>query len=239
MAGTSAILDTSCFNGHSGYISCKSSCPCQVMFLVCTAVRNFLTLPASPSRFALVAPRFKRCQSQLPPQVTNSVACSVCSWVNLFSSMLYQRLLSAFAGAAAVHSVVASPLDGHRVVGREIPSTHVLHERQMPQWSRTWQKKDRVPKSALLPMRIGLRQTNLQEGHELLMDRSDPRSPNYGLRMSAREVIDFFAPPRESVEVVRDWLVAGGINVTRLTQSANKQVTTLVLSSRSAWLTPS
>lgn len=73
-------------------------------------------------------------------------------------------------------------------------------------------------------MRIGLRQINLQEGHDLLMDRSDPKSDNFGKRMNAREVIDFFAPPRESVEVVRDWLVAEGINATRITQSINKQV---------------
>lgn len=42
--------------------------------------------------------------------------------------------------------------------------------------------------------------------------------------MSALEVIEFFAPPKEAVEVVRDWLVAGGISVTRISQSVNKQV---------------
>lgn len=76
----------------------------------------------------------------------------------------------------------------------------------------------------ILPVRIGLRQVNLEEGHNLLMDRSNPQSANFGKRMTTEEVIDFFAPPEESVEVVRDWLVAGGINVTRITQSVNKQV---------------
>ena len=42
--------------------------------------------------------------------------------------------------------------------------------------------------------------------------------------MTSREVIDFFAPPKESVEVVRDWLVAAGIDSKRITQSVNKQV---------------
>lgn len=42
--------------------------------------------------------------------------------------------------------------------------------------------------------------------------------------MTSQEVIDFFAPPRESVEAVRNWLVAGGIEASRISLSANKQV---------------
>lgn len=96
----------------------------------------------------------------------------------------------------------------------------------MPHWSWTWERKQKVKKSTVLPMRIGLRQLEdkLQEGRDLLMERSNPSSPYYGQSMSAREVIDFFAPPKESVEVVRDWLVAGGIDVSRISQSVNKQV---------------
>lgn len=139
---------------------------------------------------------------------------------------MYHQLITALLGALATHSALASPLaqGGHPKSKREIPSSHVLHERQLPHWSRTWEKKSSVRKSTLLPMRVGLRQVQLDEGHKLLMDRSDPKSANFGKRMDAREVIGFFAPPNESVEVVRDWLVAGGINVTRITQSANKQV---------------
>ncbi|CAN8096667.1 unnamed protein product [Discula destructiva] len=119
---------------------------------------------------------------------------------------------------------MASPLDNGRLPGkREIPDTHVLHERQLPHWSRIWERRSNVHKSTILPMRIGLRQVNIEEGHNLLMDRSDPNSANFGQRMDARQVIDFFAPPRESVEAVRDWLVAGGIDVGRISQSVNKQ----------------
>lgn len=142
--------------------------------------------------------------------------------------MLYKQLVAAaLCGAAAIDSVLASPFDGGRLLStRDVPSTHVRHERQMPHWSWTWEKKQKVKKSAVLPMRIGLRQPEdkLQEGRDLLMERSNPSSPYYGQSMTAREVIDFFAPPKESVKVVRDWLVAGGINVTRISQSVNKQV---------------
>lgn len=142
--------------------------------------------------------------------------------------MLYKQLVAAaLCGAAAIDSALASPVDGGRHLSkRDVPSTHVLHERQMSHWSWTWEKKQKVKKSTVLPMRIGLRQpeATLQEGRELLAERSNPLSPSYGQRMTAREVIDFFAPPKESVEVVRDWLVAGGIDVNRISQSVNKQV---------------
>lgn len=142
--------------------------------------------------------------------------------------MLYKQLVAtALCGAAAIDSALASPFDGGRLLSkREVPGTHIRHERQMPHWSRTWEKKQKVKNSAVLPMRIGLRQPEdkLQEGRDLLAARSNPLSPYYGQRMTPREVIDFFAPPKETVEVVRDWLVAGGINVTRISQSVNKQV---------------
>lgn len=142
--------------------------------------------------------------------------------------MLYKQLVAAaLCGAAAFDTALATPLDTGRILSkRDVPSTHVRHERQMPHWSRTWEKKQKVKKSTVLPMRIGLRQLEdkLQEGRDLLMERSNPSSPHYGQSMSAREVIDFFAPPKESIEVVRDWLVAGGIDVGRISQSVNKQV---------------
>lgn len=54
---------------------------------------------------------------------------------------------------------------------REIPPTHVVHERGLA--GRTWEKKGRVPPGALLPMRIGLRQSNLDVGHDMLIERCE------------------------------------------------------------------
>jgi hypothetical protein len=48
---------------------------------------------------------------------------------------------------------------------------HVLHEeRQTP--SSDWIKGVRIEGDAILPMRIGLTQSNLEKGHELLMEVS-------------------------------------------------------------------
>lgn len=53
---------------------------------------------------------------------------------------------------------------------REIPSTHSIHEQLAEGQPRAWLKKDKVSSSHTLPMRVGLKQSNLEEGHNRLMD---------------------------------------------------------------------
>ena len=57
-------------------------------------------------------------------------------------------------------------------------STHVLHEKRavIDHSSRG----ERVPENAVIPIRIGLKQSNLEHGYDALMDVSDPDSENYG-----------------------------------------------------------
>ncbi|KAI0139504.1 Pro-kumamolisin, activation domain-containing protein [Hypoxylon sp. NC0597] len=73
-----------------------------------------------------------------------------------------------------------------------------------------------------LPMRIGLRQSNLKNGDSLLMGVLHPNSPNYGKYYTADDVNKILAPSHETVEVVRGWLGASGISRERVLQSANK-----------------
>lgn len=49
------------------------------------------------------------------------------------------------------------------------PATHVMHEKRHEHSSRRWLKGGRVDASAVLPLRIGLTQRNLDKGHDLLM----------------------------------------------------------------------
>lgn len=53
---------------------------------------------------------------------------------------------------------------------REVPSTHQLHERHASHWSSAWTKRSKVSGDKVLPMRIGLTQSNLAAGHDRLMD---------------------------------------------------------------------
>ncbi len=49
------------------------------------------------------------------------------------------------------------------------PSSHAVHERRdyVP---KTWIKRDRLDASAKLPVRISMTQSNLERGHDLLME---------------------------------------------------------------------
>lgn len=109
------------------------------------------------------------------------------------------------------------------VVALPAPSTYVLHERRSPSKASAWTKRNRVHGDVKLPMRIGLTQSNLHNGHEYLMDVADPESSNYGKYYTANEVIDLFAPAESAVDTVRAWLESSGIDAERASLSVNKQ----------------
>jgi tripeptidyl-peptidase I len=98
---------------------------------------------------------------------------------------------------------------------------HVVHEQKRSQ-DPTWVKRNRVESSAILPVRIGLTQSNLEQGHDLLMELSHPDSPRYGQWWTAEEVNNKFAPAVETVTSVKDWLVSMGIEAARVAQSDNR-----------------
>lgn len=63
------------------------------------------------------------------------------------------------AVAALLTATVAAPTNVQR---------HVLHEKR--EESAQWVKRDRVHSDVKLPIRIGMTQTNLDKGHDLLME---------------------------------------------------------------------
>lgn len=58
-------------------------------------------------------------------------------------------------------------------------SSFVLHEKRTatPHY---WTKRSRAHPSELLPVRIGLTQSNLHLAEQYMLDVSDPKSPNFG-----------------------------------------------------------
>ncbi|GAB1208348.1 hypothetical protein APSETT445_007096 [Aspergillus pseudonomiae] len=99
---------------------------------------------------------------------------------------------------------------------------YVLHERRDAIPSH-WTGEKRLDGQTMLPMRIGLTQSNLDRGHDLLMEVSTPGSHQYGDHLTVDEVHDLFAPSQDSVDSVRSWLESAGIAPDRITQSTNKQ----------------
>lgn len=103
-----------------------------------------------------------------------------------------------------------------------VPATHRLHEKR-DFLSAEWIRGKEVPHDALLPVRIGMSQQNLDRGHDLLMEVSDPESPKYGKHYTADEVADIFAPSEHTVEQIKSWLHESGVHAERVSHSVNKQ----------------
>ncbi|KAL6720032.1 Tripeptidyl-peptidase sed1 [Lecanora helva] len=99
---------------------------------------------------------------------------------------------------------------------------HVLHEKRAFA-PHAWEKRERVDPEQLLPVRIGLTQSNLDKGPGLLDEISDPASPRYAQHYTAEEIHDLFAPHKKTVEAVNEWLTTSGIEGGRVSQSVNKQ----------------
>lgn len=94
--------------------------------------------------------------------------------------MLYPKLILASCAASAA----AYALTG---------ASHSLHERrsEIPDG---WTRRDALDRRAVLPMRIGLKQRNLDMVSEWLSEVSHPQSKKYGQHWSAKEVAEAFAP---------------------------------------------
>lgn len=66
-------------------------------------------------------------------------------------------------------------------------TSHAVHEKRS---AHSWTKVNNAKPDGnlVLPVRIGLTQSNLHDGHDLLMSVSDPRSDNYGKHWTASQV---------------------------------------------------
>ncbi len=67
------------------------------------------------------------------------------------------------------------PASGGKVNNRDrtprgVPSSHTVHERHARSHLKGWVKRELVDAETPLPVRIGLRQSNVDAGHDRLMD---------------------------------------------------------------------
>lgn len=95
---------------------------------------------------------------------------------------------------------------------------HVVHERRqiMPEG---WNWHSRMPPGRVLPMRVALKQSRIEDLDEQLMKISSPGSEEFGKHWSYKKIVDTFAPRQETVEAVQTWLQAAGINADRFEKS--------------------
>ena len=100
-----------------------------------------------------------------------------------------------------------------------VPSVkHAIHEKRstLPPG---WELSGTLDKSSILPMRIGLTQSNLDKAEQYLMEVSHPDSPSFGKHWTAKQIAETFAPSKGSVDAVMAWLRDAGIAPERIIRS--------------------
>ncbi|BDD60315.1 hypothetical protein MPDQ_004698 [Monascus purpureus] len=101
--------------------------------------------------------------------------------------------------------------------------SYVVHEkRDLSSTAAKWTNLGRLAADSDLTVRIGLKQSNLDNAHVYMRDIAHPDSPNYGKHWTSEQVLNAFAPSEETVANVKNWLVRSGIDVSRIAQSDNK-----------------
>ncbi|OSD00616.1 subtilisin-like protein [Trametes coccinea BRFM310] len=99
------------------------------------------------------------------------------------------------------------------------PVRRVAHEsrRSLPAG---WTPVRRAEPDLVLPLSVGLAQSNIENLESYLLDVSHPDSPNYGQHWTPAQVANAFRPSKASVDAVRSWLVKDGqIGADRITVS--------------------
>ncbi|TQV93604.1 hypothetical protein V2A60_004213 [Cordyceps javanica] len=88
--------------------------------------------------------------------------------------------------------------------------SHVVHEkRNAPR--QHYVRGEPADAAQKLPVQFALKQSNLEQGAQRLLDTSDPKSPNYGKHMTAQEAIDYYAADSQTINTVTDWLIKAGV----------------------------
>lgn len=70
---------------------------------------------------------------------------------------------------------------------------HAIHEKRdrMPA---NWRRSHKLDARAVLPLRIALKQRNIEHGYQAIDEVSHPDSEKYGQHWSPKQVLDTFRP---------------------------------------------
>lgn len=127
----------------------------------------------------------------------------------------------AFSALAFVVAALAASLSLTGALPRT--SVPVVHERRSfsPE-VRGWRLTRRLEPEHVLPLRIGLAHSNVHTLEDALTAVSHPDSPDYGKHWSAQRIVDHFAPAKETVNAVLEWLLDEGIERERVRLTNSK-----------------
>ncbi|KAI9234223.1 MAG: tripeptidyl peptidase A [Podila humilis] len=110
--------------------------------------------------------------------------------------------------AIAASCIVASPLPASASSPLFEPYQEFHSLNTIP---KNWEEQQPSPPDALLHFKIGLRQQNVDDFHQKVIDISTPDHPSYGMHMSQAEIHDILRPADDSTQLVLEWLQSHGI----------------------------
>ncbi|KAG6033167.1 hypothetical protein E4U40_005576 [Claviceps sp. LM458 group G5] len=99
---------------------------------------------------------------------------------------------------------------------------HVVHERRDANKPVRFIKREAANGDQDIPVRIALKQENIDQGMDLIMKVSDPASSDYGKHYTTDQIINLFAPKQETIDVVKAWLVESGVPANGISLSKSK-----------------
>jgi len=85
-----------------------------------------------------------------------------------------------------------------------------------------WTETHRPEPNLVVPVRIGLKQANVDRLEDFLMAISHPDSKEYGQHWTPEQVAATFAPTKESIQTVQNWLLSSGVNADRIRLSKSQ-----------------
>ena len=100
-------------------------------------------------------------------------------------------------------------------------SPYQVHEKRT-QLPPGWTLTRHLDATSTIPLRFALKQKNIEDIGTHLYDVSHPKSPSYGKHWTAGDIAATFAPTDETVDAVRNWLVASGIGEDRIALGRTK-----------------
>lgn len=76
-------------------------------------------------------------------------------------------------------------------VSLTMATIHVVHEKRDGEPT-AWIRHERADTNAILPLRIGLKQSNLEHMHKFVDDISNPKSANFGKQHWTEDIYEAF-----------------------------------------------
>merc|ERR1719450_499661 len=106
--------------------------------------------------------------------------------------------------------------------GREEPYRALEPDQYLQHHAQGWKKLHRAEPDKVLKLTFALKQRNIDQLENLLLEVSDPDSRKYGQYISVGQITRMISPSQKSIETIKSWLVDNGVSEDNCDLTANR-----------------